>query len=84
MQSQAYSAADAAIGTEAAAGAALACKHSSDKASMVQSNVMLAGRRLGSRQIGDEGDDRFKTCILRTFPPHEPSPQLIVFAIEQL
>lgn len=84
MQSQAYSAADAAIGTQTKAGAALTCKHSSDKISMMQSNAMLTGRRLASRQIGDEVDDRFKTCILRAFPPHEPSPQRIVFAIQEL
>ena len=84
MQSQTYSAADADIGAETAAGTALACKHSSDKTNMMQSIVMLVGRRLGSRQTGDEADDRFKTCILRTLPPHEPSPQRIVFTVKQL
>lgn len=84
MHSPAYSAATAANGTATAEGAALFIKLSSDAASMAHSSGMLKGCRLGSRQIGDEADERFKTCILRTFPPHEPSPQLIVFAIEQL
>ena len=84
MHSPAYSTAMAANGTATAEGAALSIKHSSDAASMAHSSGMLKGCRLGSRQIGDEADERFKTCILRTFPPHEPSPQRIVFAIEEL